>query len=92
MLSIAKTSKRKVPLNPRPVLEHWWAVEALIASYNHVYQVTHNTRYEELGPIGISIYGDAPIASFQYELLALSPDTKSVIDAIRDYPFPSGAY
>jgi GNAT superfamily N-acetyltransferase len=83
MLTVAKTNKAQFSLNPRPDIEHWWAAEAMIASYNHVYQVTYNTRYEAQGPIGVSIYNDAPIASFQYEFLALSADTKAVIDAVR---------
>lgn len=63
----------------------------MIASYNQAYQVTYNTRYEEPGPIGVSIYGNAPIAPFQYEFLALSADTKSVIEAVRAYPMSPDA-
>jgi len=74
--------------NPRPDIEHWWAVEAMIASYNHVYQVTYKTKYKVHGPIGVSIYEGAPIASFQYEFLALSPDAKAVMDAVLAYPIP----
>jgi GNAT superfamily N-acetyltransferase len=62
----------------------------MIASYNHVYQTVYNTRYEEHGPIGVSIYNDAPIASFHYELLALSPDLQAVTEAMEDYPIPDG--
>ena len=72
--------------NPRPDIEHWWAAEAMIASYNHVYQVTHKTKYEVHGPLGVSIYEGAPIASFQYEFLALSADAQSVMDAVLAYP------
>ena len=75
--------------NPRPDIEHWWAVEAMIASYNHVYKVTYKTKYEMQGPIGVSIYDGAPIASFQYEFLALSADSKSVMDAVQAYPIPA---
>lgn len=75
--------------NLRPDIDHWWAVEAMIASYNHVYKVTYKTRYEVHGPIGISIYDGAPIASFQYEFLALSVDAKSVMDAVLAYPIPN---
>jgi ribosomal protein S18 acetylase RimI-like enzyme len=75
--------------HPRPDIENWWAAEAMIASYNHVYQVTYNTAYEVHGPIGVSIYNDAPIASFQYEFLALSADAKSVMDAVLAYPVPN---
>jgi ribosomal protein S18 acetylase RimI-like enzyme len=74
--------------NPRPDIEHWWAVEAMIASYNHVYQVIYKTKYEVHGPIGISIYDGAPIASFHYEFLALSADSRAVMDAVREYPVP----
>lgn len=73
----------------RSDIENWWAVEAMIASYNHVYQVTYKTRYEVQGPIGISIYDGAPIASFQYEFLALSRDVKAVIDAVLAYDVPN---
>ena len=76
--------------NARPDIENWWAVEAMIASYNHVYQVVYGTRYEEHGPIGVSIYDSAPIASFHYEFLALSPDLQAVTDAISAYPIPVG--
>lgn len=74
--------------NSRPDIEHWWAVEAMIASYNHVYQITYKTKYEVQGPIGISIYDGAPIASFQYEFLALSMDPKAVMDAVLAYEIP----
>ena len=74
--------------NPRPDIENWWAVEAMIASYNHVYQATYKTKYEVQGPIGISIYDGAPIASFQYEFLALSVDAKAVMDAVFAYGIP----
>ena len=74
--------------NPRPDIENWWAAEAMIASYNHVYQVTHKTEYKVHGPIGVSIYDGAPIASHQYEFLALSADAQSVMDAVLSYPIP----
>jgi GNAT superfamily N-acetyltransferase len=70
----------------RPDIEHWWAVEAMIASYNHVYQVTYKTSYESRGPIGVSVYDGAPIASFQYEFLALSADSRAVLDSVFAYP------
>jgi len=41
------------------------------------------------GPIGVSIYDGAPIASFQYEFLALSADSKSVMDAVQAYRIPA---
>jgi len=74
--------------NPRPDIENWWAAEAMIASYNHVYHVVYKTKYKVQGPIGVSIYDGAPIASFQYEFLALSADTKSVMEAVLAYPIP----
>jgi GNAT superfamily N-acetyltransferase len=91
MLTLAKTNKAKFSLSPRPDIEHWWAAEAMIASYNHVYQVTYNTRYETHGPIGVTIYNDAPVASFQYEFLALSEDIETVINALHEYQPTSNA-
>lgn len=73
----------------RSDIENWWAAEAMIASYNHVYQVTHKTEYKIHGPIGVSIYDGAPIASYQYEFLALSADSQSVMDAVLAYPVPN---
>jgi len=67
-------------------IRNWWAVEAMIASYNHVYEVVYGTRYEDLGPIGVSAYGNAPIASFQNEFLALDTNPQSVVGAVRMYP------
>jgi ribosomal protein S18 acetylase RimI-like enzyme len=75
-------------INPRPDIKNWWAAEAMIASYNHVYQVTYKTEYAVRGPIGVSSYDGAPIASFQYEFLALSPDARKVMEAVLDYPVP----
>ena len=89
MLTIPKSDKTKFPLNPRPDIEHWWAVDAMIASYNHVYQVTYKTKYEIHGPIGVSIYDRAPVTSFPYEFLALRADAKSVMDAVLAYPVPA---
>ena len=74
--------------NPRPDIEHWWAVESMISSYNHVYQVIYKTEYKVFGPIGVSIYDGAPIASFQYEFLALSADAKAVMEAVQAYQIP----
>ncbi len=64
----------------------------MIASYNHVYRVTYKAKYEERGPIGISIYDGAPIASFHYEFLALSADLQAVMEAVRAYPIPPGKH
>lgn len=74
----------------RTDIKAWWAVEAMIASYNHVYKVIYNTRYEERGPIGVSVYEDAPVASFHYEFLAFDPDLDAVLDAIQKYNVPDG--
>ena len=63
-----------------------------MASYNHVYKVTYKTEYAVHGPIGVSVYDGAPIASFQYEFLALSPDAKQVMDAVLDYPVPENKH
>ena len=78
--------------NPRPDIKNWWAAEAMIASYNHVYKVTYKTKYTERGPIGISMYDGAPVAGFQYEFLALSPDSKKVMQAVLAYPVPKGKH
>ena len=72
-------------------ITNWWAVEAMIASYNHVYHVVYGTNYEDLGVIGVSVYGSAPIAYFQNEFLALSSDPRAVVDAVRIYPQDPGA-
>ena len=77
-------------MTKRSDIENWWAVEAMIASYNHVYQVIYKTHYEEHGAIGVSIYDNTPIASSHYEFLALSPDLHAVTDALRAYPIPDG--
>ena len=76
--------------NTRSDIENWWAVEAMIASYNHVYQVIYKTRYEEHGAIGVSIYENTPIAASHYEFLALSPNLQAVTDALNAYPIPDG--
>jgi ribosomal protein S18 acetylase RimI-like enzyme len=75
-------------LNTRPDIQNWWAAEAMMASYNHVYQITYKTEYAVHGPIAVSRYDGAPIASFQYEFLALSPDASQVMEAVLAYPVP----
>jgi hypothetical protein len=67
-------------------IKDWWAVEAMIASYNHAYQVAYKTTYEELGPLGVTKYGNSHIAPFQFEFQALSPNPRVVTEAIRKYP------
>jgi len=76
----------------RPDIKNWWAAEAMIASYNHVYQVTYKTKYAVHGPIGVSRYDGTPVASFQYEFLALSSDAKKVMDAVLAFPVPKGKH
>lgn len=72
-------------MSPFPVMEHSWVVEAMVVSYNHVYKVMHNTRFYDLGVIGVSDYEQAPIASFQMEFLAQDDDPRKVADAIKKY-------
>lgn len=67
-------------------IEDWWAVEAMIASYNHAYRIAHKTSYEAIGPIGVTKYGNTHIAPYQYEFLALSQNPRSVTEAILNYP------
>lgn len=67
-------------------IKDWWAVEAMIASYNHAYQVAHKTTYEEHGPLGVTKYGSTHIAPYKFEFLALSSNPRVVAEAIRNYP------
>lgn len=67
-------------------IQDWWAVEAMIASYNHAYSTSYRTTYEKLGPIGVTKYGNSHIAPYQYEFQALSPNPRAVVEAIRRYP------
>jgi GNAT superfamily N-acetyltransferase len=67
-------------------IQDWWAVEAMIASHNHAYQVIYGTTYEVHGPIGVSKYGNSHIAPYQLEFLALSQNPRVVTEAIREYP------
>ncbi len=73
-------------------LENWWAIQAMIASYNHVYQVVHGTSYETRGILGVSIYGDAPIAPYPLEFLAFTSNPREIAEAIRAYPVDSQKY
>jgi GNAT superfamily N-acetyltransferase len=79
-------------MSPLPVMEHSWVVEAMVASYNHVYKVVYDTQYHDLKTIGVSDYGDAPIASFQVEFLAMDDDPRKVIKAIRKYKVDGRKY
>ena len=67
-------------------IKDWWAVEAMIASYNYAYRAIYKTTYEELGPIGVTKYGSSHIAPYQYEFQALNPNPRVVTEAIRRYP------
>lgn len=67
-------------------IKDWWAVEAMITSYNHAYQIAHRTSYEVAGPIGVTKYGNTHIAPYQYEFLALSQNPRVVTEAVRNYP------
>jgi GNAT superfamily N-acetyltransferase len=67
-------------------IKDWWAVEAMITSYNHAYQVAYKTAYEVVGPIGVTKYGNTHIAPFQYEFQALNSNPRVVTEAIHKYP------
>ena len=67
-------------------IKDWWAVEAMIASYTYAYQIAYKTTYEVTGPIGVTKYGSSPIAPYQIEFLALSPNPRVITEAIRNYP------
>ena len=67
-------------------IKDWWAVEGMVASYNHAYQVAYKTTYEVFGPIGVTKYGNSHIAPFQFEFQALSSNPRAVTEAIRHYP------
>ena len=67
-------------------IKDWWAVEAMIASYNYTYQIAHKTSYKVHGPLGVTTYGNTHIAPYQFEFLALNPNPRVVTEAIRTYP------
>jgi GNAT superfamily N-acetyltransferase len=72
-------------------LENDWAIEALIRSYNHVYQVAYQSRYEDLGGMSVSYYGDkVPGVPFQMEFLAVDMDPVVVSARINSYPKKPG--
>jgi GNAT superfamily N-acetyltransferase len=72
-------------MSPLPDIAHWWAIEAMIASYNHVYKVVYGTTYETLDGAAVSNYASAPIASFQLEFLALDDDPARVHEAVTGF-------
>ena len=67
-------------------IKDWWAVEAMIASYNYAYQIAHKTSYAVRGPLGVTTYGNTHIVPYHYEFLALSPNPRVVTEAIRNFP------
>lgn len=67
-------------------IKDWWAVEAMIASYNYAYQVAYKTTYEVKGPLGVTKYGYTHIVPYQYEFQALNLNPRVVTEAIRNYP------
>jgi len=67
-------------------LDNSWAIEALIRSYNHVYQVAYDSIYQDLDGLGVSYYGDAPVASFQMEFHAFDSDPLVIASKIKAYP------
>lgn len=72
-------------MSPLPDIAHWWAIEAMIASYNHVYKVAYGTTYETRGAVGISDYTRMPMESFKLEFLALDEDPVKVHAAVRSF-------
>ncbi len=71
-------------------LSNSWAVESMIRSYNHVYHVAYNARYEDLGGVGVSYYGKVSFAPFKMEFLAYDPDPVVVIAKVNSYPKKPG--
>ncbi|MBM3123985.1 MAG: GNAT family N-acetyltransferase [Chloroflexi bacterium] len=71
-------------------LENRWVVDAMITSLNHVHEVRHNARYEELGPIGVSDRGKVSSEPAQIEFTALDDDPAKVVKAIRKYKTKDG--
>jgi len=67
-------------------IKDWWAVEAMIVSYSHAYHAAYKIMYEQVGPVGVTKYGNSHVAPYQYEFQALSSNPRSVIEAIRRYP------
>ncbi len=66
-------------------------IEALIRSHNYVYQVAYHTRYENLGGVSVSYYGNkVPGLPFQMEFLAVEPDPVVVCARINSYPKKPG--
>jgi GNAT superfamily N-acetyltransferase len=67
------------------------AIESLIRSHNHVYQVAYHTRFEDLGGVSVSYYGNkVPGLPFQMEFLAVEPDPVVVCARVNSYPKKPG--
>jgi ribosomal protein S18 acetylase RimI-like enzyme len=64
----------------------------MIAAHNHVYKTVYNAQYIDLGPIGVSDYGSAPIASYELEFLAMDEDPQTVMQAIQSYEINGRKY
>jgi ribosomal protein S18 acetylase RimI-like enzyme len=77
---------------PFPKLANSWVVETMIASHNHIYKTVYNAQYFDLGPIGVSDYGTAPIASYQLEFLAMDENAETVAQAIQNYEINGRKY
>ncbi len=72
-------------------LSNSWAIEALIHSHNHVYQVAYQSGYKDLDGVGVLSYGDkAPDVPFQMEFLAVNLDPVMVSARINSYPKKPG--
>lgn len=67
-------------------LDNAWAVEAMVRSYNHVYQTAYGSRYDDLGGVGVSYYGnEVPGVPFRMEFLAFDSDPIVVSARINSY-------
>jgi GNAT superfamily N-acetyltransferase len=78
-------------ITPLPPLENTWAVDALVLSHNHIYHAAYKSRYEELGGVGVSYYGQkVPASPYQMEFMAFDPDPVVVIARINSYPKKPG--
>lgn len=67
-------------------IQNSWAVEAMIRSYNHIYNVAYGSHYEDLGGVGLSHYGKVPFTDVKMEFLAYDPDPVVVIAKVNSYP------
>jgi N-acetylglutamate synthase-like GNAT family acetyltransferase len=73
-------------------IEHGWAVEAMLASYNHVNRVAHRARYQDLDVVGVTQYDNPPPGStHRIEFHAYDADPLVVHNAVSAYPRQFGA-